>query len=279
MKKIILSCLIISLLFFGCSGKNDSEEKIDDIPDGITDYFDDHIITPQDGNFGQTEIIRIYHYHESLTNSDFTYQTVELPGNNFLANAINYLNTNTGLRVKNIWYEGTRLLVDFDPVMISRFEGQGTSGAFQLSNEIFRCFSSFPNVKEMKFLFDGKEDLMGDHFSFQGIYPAGSFIRIDSGAEEPNIIGLWERENDSFHIYNFLADNTYKEGRKESSWDRIGRWDLYGRVLTITIESGAYHVLEVPIIERYNITIVHEDMFFWLDKMEEIIFIRSDYIQ
>jgi len=275
--RVLHKILIVFFIFFvfGCSGKTDKEENINNIN---KDFVSSEEEMFHEDDYGQTVEIRIYHYFESLTNSDFTYITVELPLNNFLENAISYLNTNTGFIVKNIWYEGTRLIVDFDQVMISRFEGMGTSGAFQMTNGILRSFSSFPNVTEMKFLFNGEEDLWGDHFSFEGIFPAGSFIRIVSGAEEPNILGLWERENDNTRIFSFMDDKTYREGQKESSWDRIGKWELYGSVLTITIERGAYQALDVPIIERYNITIVHDDRFFWLENREEIAFIRSDYM-
>jgi len=277
MKKIMTGCLIILLLVIGCNRKPDIEKK-DGIEEDNTVVINDEIIVSQDENLDQMVEIRIYQYFDNITNNDFVFQTVEIPGNNFLVNVINYLNANAGFRVKNIWYENTRLIVDFDQVTLNTLNSLGTAGGYQLTNEILRTFSSFPNVTEMKFLFNGAENLSSDHFSFEGIFRAGSYIRIGTGIEESDIIGLWEVEGDEHSIIYFMHYNIYREGRKESSWDGIGKWGLRGEILTITIESGAYEILENPVIVHFNISIVNEKL--TLTNTDRTIhLIKSDYIQ
>ena len=275
MKKIMLCCLIISFLVSGCSRKTEKEEKTGEIAEDISLFFEDETIQPQDDDKNPPVKIRIYQIYDN----EYNYQTVELSRDNFTENAINYLNFNTGFQVKNIRYEGTRLIVDFDRFMITRFEGAGSSGGLHLSNSILHSFSSFPDAAEMKFLFDGEEDLWGDHFSFKGIFPAGSHIWTGAKIEKSDITGLWESEDDNRHIFYFMPDNIYKEGRKESSWDRIGRWELIGNMLTITVESGAYEKLENPIIEHLIISIFDDKL--TLNYSDILIkqLIKSDYIQ
>jgi hypothetical protein len=131
----------------------------------------------------------------------------------------------------------------------------------------------------MKFLFDGKEDLWGDHFSFEGIFPAGSYIRTSAGIEASDLITLWENEDDEYHIFYFMPDNTYREGRKESSWDKICRWELSGYTITLTIESGAYEKLETPIIEHVNASILNGNLTLSYSDGSTYKLTKSDYIR
>jgi len=275
--KIIISCLIISLLAVGCFRKTDSERKSDGtegIAESISTITEDEVTDSQEDSNQKVEI-KIYQNYEN----EHLFQTVELSGN-FPQSAITYLNSNTGLRVKNITYQGTRLIVDFDPIMLTSLNSLGSAGGLQLSNQILRTFSSFPDITEMKFLFNGEEDLEGDHFSFFGIFPAGSSIRTSTGSiDRSQITGLWESEDDQYHIFYFMPDNVYREGRKESAWFRIGKWELNGDMITLTIDSGAYEKLEKPEIEHLSAMINNDKLTLEYSGGKMYILVKSDYIQ
>ena len=73
------------------------------------------------------------------------------------------------IRFINIFYVGTRLYVDMD-MDIDTGETFGSFGGRVYRNELLYTFSSFPNVREIIFLFRGIEDLYGGgHFDVSGI--------------------------------------------------------------------------------------------------------------
>jgi len=287
LNKILLSCLIVFLFVAGCSKKIDTVEKIIDehttvnnldietAQEDISSFLIEENIQPHDDDLSNPVEIKIY----KIFDSTFSYQIVKLSRDKFPENAVNYFNSNTDIIVKNIRYENTRLIVDFDQSMIRKYEGSGSTGGLLLSNSILHSFSSFPDVTEMKFLFNGAEDVWGDHFNFEGIFPASSHIWTSARIYESDIIGLWESEDDNRHIFYFMSGYIYKEGGKESEWFKIGKWELKGNMLTLILERGAYEEFDDPIYEYYFISVFNDKLL--LNYSDELIhqLVKSDYIQ
>jgi len=118
--------------------------------------------------------IKIWSYAEVSSTSygdenNYTYVTVNIPEENFLAEAIKALYIHGGLSIDSIWYEGKRIVADLNIVQASRLDYGSMAGVVG-STLLIKTLASFPDITEIKVLVDSEENIEWNHFSFIGIY-------------------------------------------------------------------------------------------------------------
>ena len=99
---------------------------------------------------------------------DYHYFFEEIQSDIWHEEAIRLMRKHTGIRVKDMWYEGDRLVVDLFPVESIIFNW-GSTGGWARTLSLVRSFASFPGVEEIEVLVGGAGGVRADHFSF-GIY-------------------------------------------------------------------------------------------------------------
>jgi len=73
--------------------------------------------------------------------------------------------THLDIQLVDIWYEGTRLVVDITPASAIPFNWGSTGGAV-LTLTLINTLASMPNVTEIEVLVGGQRGMWADHFSF-----------------------------------------------------------------------------------------------------------------
>ena len=147
--------------------------------------------SPEENNISQdttleTMEIKIYRFFDDDGLMAYEYTTVSISLTNILADTVKNLNLYTGIKLKNLFYEGTRLIVDLDPVMAEVMDW-GSFGSLAYFNAILYTFASYPGVTEIKILIGGEEDIEGSHFSFRGIFPAEAYLNYLPEAPPPQV--------------------------------------------------------------------------------------------
>ncbi|MCL2286161.1 MAG: GerMN domain-containing protein [Firmicutes bacterium] len=92
----------------------------------------------------------------------------EISGKNLWVEFIRLMRCHTGIRIRDLWYDGTRLYVDLAPVEAIVFNW-GSTGSAQRQSSLINTLSTFPNVTEIVILIDGEADVAADHFNFEGV--------------------------------------------------------------------------------------------------------------
>jgi hypothetical protein len=93
------------------------------------------------------------------------YHDVEIPGEYLWEEFIRLMRYYSGIRVRDLWIEGTRLYVDLAPVETIVFNW-GSTGGWHRSNVLFKTLATFPDITEFIVLVDGVAGVGADHFSF-----------------------------------------------------------------------------------------------------------------
>jgi len=93
------------------------------------------------------------------------YHEEEIDGENLWAEFIRLMRYHTGIRVRDLWYEGTTLYVDLAPVEEIVFNW-GSTGSWYRTSILFRTLATFPDVTEFVVLVGGVADVGADHFQF-----------------------------------------------------------------------------------------------------------------
>ena len=114
-----------------------------------------------------TATVRFVSHWDSMDDT-YHYFYEEINSENWRNEAVRLMRHHTGIRVKQLWYEGDRLVVDLFPVEGEIFNW-GSGGAWARTLNLIRSFASFPGVNEIEVLVDGAENVWADHFAF-GIY-------------------------------------------------------------------------------------------------------------
>ena len=124
----------------------------------------------------ETTAIKCYYYDEN----EITYKIESINLNNSLDETIQLMYSYNKIRIEDIWYEGSKICVDLNPIERYEFDRGSTAGIIR-TDILILTFSSFPGVEEIEFLIDGEKGCMGNHFSFDVIFPAKDSIDFPSG--------------------------------------------------------------------------------------------------
>jgi len=93
------------------------------------------------------------------------YHEEEIDGENLWEEFIRLMRYHTGIRVRDLWYEGTILYVDLAPVEGIVFNW-GSTGSWYRTSILFRTLATFPDVAEIVILVGGVAGVGADHFQF-----------------------------------------------------------------------------------------------------------------
>ena len=209
----------------------------------------------------ETAQVKMYRFFDADGLMACEYNTVSISRTHILADTIK--NLGTGIKLKNLFYEGTRLIVDLDPAMAEVMDW-GSFGGQTYFNAILYTFASYPGVTEIKVLIDGAEDIEGSHFSFRGTFPAEVYLHysvnnnIQAGEASPQVQDfifnglLYARTVEEIHKYD-LAEYQIDEIRsilQTSAW-KIGsnspETGFYSNYYGLLIQDKA-----VAFINLYN---------------------------
>jgi len=168
--------IFLALLMIACTPKHDNknektEEQVTPLQPEITQ--------PEEININQdilseTSEVKFYNFFDDGESITHEYQTVNISSENMPA-VTNQNLGRAGIEVQNIYYEGSRLIVDLAPIMEQTMD-HGSSGSLCKLHSMLYTFASFPGVKEIKILINGVEDIEGSHFSFNRIFSAEEYI-------------------------------------------------------------------------------------------------------
>lgn len=96
-------------------------------------------------------------------------KTEVIQGENLLEETIRFMDLYSDIKIKNIWYEGTKVCVDLKAVEGYMFNAGSASGAIR-TNILLLTFSGYPDAEEIEILVDGKRGYSADHFNFDKIF-------------------------------------------------------------------------------------------------------------
>ena len=114
------------------------------------------------GRFDENFTMRFYR-HSVL--DVYEYFDEEIAYENWQEQVINHMLTHTGIRIADLWYEGTRLVVDLTPAGALPFNW-GTTGSAMHGRSLRNSLATLPNVTEIETLVGGQRGVGTDHFQF-----------------------------------------------------------------------------------------------------------------
>ena len=131
---------------------------------------DRHIRQWQQGElFDENFTIRFYSYEDIWPEPIRTYVEEEIEIGDWQNQVIEHMQTHKNIRIANLWYEGTRLVVDITPASAVPFNWGSFGGAIRIQSFI-SSLASMPNITEIEVLVGGQRGVSADHFSFAGIF-------------------------------------------------------------------------------------------------------------
>lgn len=90
---------------------------------------------------------------------------------NWVDDTIKFMDLYNGIKIEDIWYEGSKICVDLNLSERFSFDVGSTGGSIR-TRELVKTFSSFPNVEGIEVLINGERGCYADHFSFDRILKA-----------------------------------------------------------------------------------------------------------
>lgn len=123
----------------------------------------------------ETIAIKFYYYDEN----EITYKIESINLNNSLEETIQLMYLYNKIRIDDIWYEGSKICVDLNPIERYEFD-RGSAAGIMRTDALILTFSSFPGAEEIEFLIGGEKGCMGSHFSFDVIFPVKDSIDFPS---------------------------------------------------------------------------------------------------
>ena len=130
--------------------------------------------------------VKIYRFFDDDGVMACEYNTALISRANMLADTKKILLRYPVITLKDLFYEGTRLIVDLDPSMEEVLDW-GSTGSLAYTSAILYTFASYPGVTEIKVTIDGAEDIEGSHFSFKGVFPAEAYLNYPVIKNNDNI--------------------------------------------------------------------------------------------
>ncbi|MCL2397696.1 MAG: hypothetical protein FWC93_06475 [Defluviitaleaceae bacterium] len=118
---------------------------------------------------GESAIVRFVTFHDTWPEDYFSYFYEEISGANWRDEAMRLMLEHTDIDVQNLWYEGSRLVVDLTLETSIPFNW-GTTGGYLRTRNLIDSFASFPGVTEIEVLVDGVAGVSADRFSFENIF-------------------------------------------------------------------------------------------------------------
>ena len=127
---------------------------------------------------------RMMQYGESLPLDDFTlriyphpgawydfeyYYELEVTAEMWEIQVIDSMRENTGIRIADMWFEETRLVVDLEHAEGILFNW-GSSGGYFRTRSLIDSLATMPNVTEIIVLVGGLRGVGADHFNFAEIF-------------------------------------------------------------------------------------------------------------
>jgi hypothetical protein len=117
----------------------------------------------QDLQFSESFTMRFIRWPESDNES---YEEEILP-HNWQRQVIDYMRTHLNLRIFDLWYEGSRLVVDLTPAAFVPTEW-GSYASAQVMDSLFESLGTMPNVSEIEVLVGGQRRFSSSHSSSEG---------------------------------------------------------------------------------------------------------------
>lgn len=126
----------------------------------------------------KTMPIKFYYYDEN----ESIYKNESINLNNSLEETIQLMYLYNKIRIDDIWYEGSKICVDLNPVERYEFDRGSTAGIMRI-DALISTFSSFPGVEAIEILIGGEKGCEGSHFNFDGIFQVRDSIDFSSDSE------------------------------------------------------------------------------------------------
>jgi len=172
-------------IIYAHSEQDDNNPSVDEQDDARQD-----VITPtsciKQEDFIDADVVTIRFYYHSLDidpnvyslPESFLYNSEEIYINNFRDELIRLMHEYTGIRILDLWFEGSKLYVDLHEDAL-RFINQGTAGSTISINILERTLASVPGITSFEMLLNGQRGVEKDHFifGFIAIVENGEIIR------------------------------------------------------------------------------------------------------
>ena len=123
----------------------------------------------QEGMFDESFVMRFYSYEDIWPEPIGEYAEQEIVPYNWQSQIIEHMRTHKDIRIINLWYEESRLVVDITPASAVPFNWGSFGGAVR-SRALIDSLASMPNVTEVEILVGGQRGVSADHFSFAGAF-------------------------------------------------------------------------------------------------------------
>jgi len=115
--------------------------------------------------------LRIYP-HEGAIHDFENYHEIEISSEYWEVQIIDAMREHTSIRIADLWFEETRLVVDLEHAEGFLFNW-GSSGGYFRTRQLIDSLATVPNVTEIIVLVGGARGVSADHFSFAQIFRIG----------------------------------------------------------------------------------------------------------
>jgi len=99
----------------------------------------------------------------------FEYIPIEVPGEKWREKILQLMPQYSGIYIRDLWYEGTRLFVDLYAAQAAAFN-MGSFWGYVLTAVLVETMKSLPYTEEILILVEGQPGHSGDHFNFARIF-------------------------------------------------------------------------------------------------------------
>ncbi|MCL2054609.1 MAG: hypothetical protein FWG90_09310 [Oscillospiraceae bacterium] len=110
-------------------------------------------------------IIDTYYENGEINYSKMPYTSDTVSVESFAEDFAEKMLLYSGIRVDDIWYEGSKLNVDLNVYEKYHF-GMGSTAGSTLSADLMQTLRSLPNIEKIEVWLDGERGIESDHFSF-----------------------------------------------------------------------------------------------------------------
>jgi len=122
----------------------------------------------QERLFDESFTVRFYSYHEFSPQPIYEYVDEEILPEDWQGQVISHMLTHNNIRLADLWYEGTRLVVDITPAGAVPFNW-GSHGSGMRGLSLLTSLATLPGVTEIELLVGGQRGVYVDHFNFGGV--------------------------------------------------------------------------------------------------------------
>ena len=119
--------------------------------------------------FDESFTVRFHRYDELWPEPTGNYIDEVITPNGWQQQVKNHTLDHKGIRIINLWYEETRLVVDITPMCAIPFD-HGSFGGTVRTRSFVDTLKTLPNVTEVEILVGGQRGVSGSHFSFAGAF-------------------------------------------------------------------------------------------------------------